>query len=118
MLVLRQSGRPGALAIVGCMHRRPVTSIRLLLLVLVALVMLSLGVQGAFAQSPNGVQYGNVQGKQQYTPPKMKPAPLNTSKAGGTLPFTGVDLAVVSVAGVLVLAGGFGLRRLGRKSTD
>ncbi len=32
----------------------------------------------------------------------------------GTLPFTGVDVAVFVVAGLLVLAVGFGMRRLGR----
>ncbi len=85
------------------------------MVVLVALFVLALGVQGALAKTPNDDQYGNVQARQQYKPPKAKPTPLSTT---GTLPFTGVDLAVVSVGGALVLAGGLGLRRLGRKRSD
>jgi len=116
MLVLCQFGYPAAQRIVHHMHMRPVTSTRILMVVLVALFVLALGVQGALAKTPNDDQYRNkVQARQQYKPPKAKPTPLRTT---GTLPFTGVDLAVVSVGGALVLAGGFGLRRLGRKSSD
>jgi cell division protein FtsW (lipid II flippase) len=36
------------------------------------------------------------------------------SSTGGTLPFTGLDLALMSAGGALLLASGLGLRRLGR----
>ena len=34
------------------------------------------------------------------------------SQGGGALPFTGLDLGFIGLAGVALLAGGFGLRRL------
>ena len=89
--------------------------VRLGLPVLVALLLVVVGVQGAFAKTPNQVQYNGVKGIKTST---TKPAPLDTAKTSGTLPFTGVDLAVVSIGGALVLMGGVGLRRFGRKSSD
>jgi hypothetical protein len=41
---------------------------------------------------------------------------VTPTNAGGTLPFTGLDLGLVFAAGALLVAGGFALRRLGRKS--
>jgi hypothetical protein len=35
-------------------------------------------------------------------------------KGAHTLPFTGVDLAIVSIAGIALVGLGFGLRRVGR----
>jgi hypothetical protein len=101
------------------MKTRPVTPIRTFVLVVASVFMLSLGVTGALA-SPNDDQYGNVQAKVAHaaSAPKTKPAPLTTTKSSGTLPFTGLDLTVVSVGAALLLAGGFGVRKLGRKSTD
>jgi hypothetical protein len=37
-----------------------------------------------------------------------------SAQGAKTLPFTGSDLAVVSIAGIALLGLGFGLRRLGR----
>lgn len=44
-------------------------------------------------------------------------APQTTVTPSGTLPFTGLDLAFVAAAAGAAVAGGFGLRRLGRKRT-
>lgn len=38
-------------------------------------------------------------------------------KTGGGLPFTGLDLALMSAGGALLLAAGTGLRRLGRSKS-
>jgi hypothetical protein len=40
------------------------------------------------------------------------------SDGGGTLPFTGLDLGVVALAGVLLVFAGFGLHRLTRKQSE
>ena len=85
-----------------------------------AALLVGLGAPAAFAGgSPNDKQYGNVIAAEASPPPPAKPAPLATSTPpSGTLPFTGVDLAVVVGGGLLATAGGFALRRLGRKQRD
>ena len=80
-----------------------------------------LGVQVALAATPNDVQYnstttqqttaGQVAGKQ--THPRVKAA-----KSSGTLPFTGLDLGFIFAGAALVVAGGFGLRRLSRSRAE
>ncbi len=45
-----------------------------------------------------------------FTPP--------SSDGGGTLPFTGLDLGVIALAGVLLVFAGFGLHRLTRKPSE
>jgi hypothetical protein len=80
-----------------------------------------LGVQVALAATPNDVQYnstttqqtttGQVAGKQ--THPRVKAA-----KSSGTLPFTGLDLGFIFAGAALVVAGGFGLRRLSRTRAE
>jgi hypothetical protein len=37
-----------------------------------------------------------------------------SADSGGTLPFTGLDLAILAVAGGVLVAAGFGMRRLTR----
>ena len=53
---------------------------------------------------------------------KAKPAagvaPLSTTKAQGTLPFTGAQLGIFAIVGLALLAGGFLLRSTGRKRHD
>ena len=46
---------------------------------------------------------------------KSSPTALAAARSG-TLPFTGMDLGLVSVAGILLLGGGLTLRRVGRRS--
>jgi hypothetical protein len=45
-----------------------------------------------------------------FTPP--------SSDASGTLPFTGLDLGVIALAGVLLVIAGFGLHRVTRKPPE
>jgi hypothetical protein len=49
------------------------------------------------------------------TPPSASVTPATTADSGsGTLPFTGLDVALFAVAGGLLVAAGFGMRRLTR----
>ena len=83
---------------------------------LVFLALAGAGAPTALA-NPDDDQYGNQLG-QQFKPPAAKqatPAPAATATPSGTLPFTGFDLAVVAAAGGAAVAGGVGLRKLGRK---
>ena len=72
----------------------------------------------ALAQSSQGEGYGGpnnvVAGIQDNdtTPPSDVTPVADTSDEGGSLPFTGADLGVLAAAGGLMLAFGFGLRRL------
>jgi hypothetical protein len=48
---------------------------------------------------------------------QVKTAQVDAATAsGGQLPFTGLDLGFVALAGVLLIAAGFGLQRATRKS--
>lgn len=49
-----------------------------------------------------------------YGSPGAKVQERIDTKTTGTLPFTGIDIAVLVAAGLLVLAIGIGFRRLGR----
>ena len=84
----------------------------------VFLALVGLGAPSALA-NPNDEQYGNQLGQQfkppKTTSPKTASSPVATAKPGGTLPFTGLDLVVVAAAGGAAVAGGVGLRKLGRK---
>jgi hypothetical protein len=41
-------------------------------------------------------------------------APVSANDTGGTLPFTGLDLALIAAAGGVLAAGGLAMRRLTR----
>jgi hypothetical protein len=66
--------------------------------VLAYLVMASVALAQDPTQSGYGGTGGNIQGDVE----------------GGSLPFTGLDLLLLVGAGVLLLAAGFALRRVGR----
>ncbi len=108
------------------MKRRlaPRTLVLLLLVVVFAAAALSAS-SGALAVTPNDVQYNTPSAA--LTPPprpvgvkgsRTVTAPTPLTSPSGTLPFTGLQLGVVSVGGALLIAGGFALRRLGRKSSQ
>jgi hypothetical protein len=67
---------------------------------LVYLVMASVALAQEPTQSGYGGTGGNIQG--------------DVEGSGGSLPFTGLDLLLLVGAGVLLLAAGFALRRVGR----
>lgn len=79
-------------------------------------VFAGIGAPSVLADSPNDQQYGNVIAQEQSMPPKGPSAPLATVKSGGTLPFTGFDLAAVLAAGAFAVGGGVGLRKLAQKN--
>jgi hypothetical protein len=68
--------------------------------VLVYLIMASVALAQEPTQSGYGGTGGNIQG--------------DVEGGGGSLPFTGLDLLLLVGAGVLLLAAGFALRRVGR----
>ncbi len=105
-----------------------------------------LGVQVALAATPNDVQYNSTTTEQTTTQQTttqptttqkttaQQPTPhqtttgqvagkqtqphVKTAKSSGTLPFTGLDLGFIFAGAALVVAGGFGLRRLSRSRAE
>jgi hypothetical protein len=79
-----------------------------------------LGVPVGSAQDANSTQYGNPASVVAKEKPKQAGTPAGgVSPAGtGTLPFTGAELGLTLAFGAAAVAGGFGLRRLGRRSLD
>jgi hypothetical protein len=100
---------------------RGAKAVRAVALAAILVGVFLLGVQVALAATPNDVQYnstttqqtttGQIAGKQ--TQPRVK-----TAKSSGTLPFTGLDLGFIFAGAALVVAGGFGLRRLSRSRAE
>lgn len=81
------------------------------------------GSTGAFAATPNSQQYGNpgasepttVQPTPEVAVESASPPAQVSAVQGGTLPFTGQNIALaVGLGGAFVLAG-LGLRRAGRQ---
>jgi hypothetical protein len=70
----------------------------------------------AWAGNPNDTQYGNLAGKTKA--PIGTHGVLASPTVQGTLPFTGLELGFVAGAALIVVAGGAGLRWLGRKQTQ
>lgn len=83
---------------------------RLIGLVVTAAVSIAVLAPAALAQDPTvgvyGGEGGNVQGQLDQ----------GGAAAGGVLPFTGIDLALAFGAGLLLIAVGIVLRRVGRRS--
>jgi hypothetical protein len=92
-------------------------------------VMLAVGAPVATAQSTDPVQQGYstpsgvVQTQIENRTPKQAPAaetaaPKATVQqpANSQLPFTGLDIGLVLAAGAVLLAAGFGIRRITRPS--
>jgi hypothetical protein len=109
----------------GAMKMKVITSL------IAVLVLMAVSVTPAFGQTLEG--YNNVAGQQQdqvqggleqangpvngTAPTSNSAAPANTAGAksgGGSLPFTGIDVALLLGAGGVLLAAGFGMRRLTR----
>jgi hypothetical protein len=100
--------------------------------IMVVLAFVVFAVPAAMAGGPNDDQYPTSTTLVKKSKPKIvvagtkaaqataphKTAPLTTVKSTGTLPFTGFDLAFVAVVGGAAVAGGLGLRKLGRKRTN
>jgi hypothetical protein len=97
--------------------------------VVAAVVAVSASIAVPAWASPNTTQYSNPS---TTTPTVVKPAPsivggvqgkvkklakkpVTTAKASpGPLPFTGIDLSIAAIVGVLLVVTGFAARRLGR----
>lgn len=97
----------------------------------IAVVLAAVTASSALAgNGPSASVYGHTGTKVQKSigskpsPKKAKAGVLAAKTAptavavtrSGTLPFTGVDLGLISVAGILLIGGGLTLRRVGRRS--
>lgn len=83
---------------------------------LIGIVMVVLVVTlapAAAAQDPTVKGYGGVAGEVQGT---LDEPTTEETRTVGTLPFTGLDLALAGGAGILLVGLGFGLRQASRKS--
>lgn len=87
---------------------------RLIGLMMVVLVVTLAPVAAAQSGDPTGSAYGGVAGEIQGT--LDEPSATEETQTVGTLPFTGLDLALAGGAGVLLLGLGFGLRRASRNT--
>jgi hypothetical protein len=80
-------------------------------------IALFVGAVPAYAQTASQNAYSHPAGSvQQQLSDRTthKTTPVATQKDSGKLPFTGLDLALVVAAGGVLLAMGFGIRRLSR----
>jgi hypothetical protein len=73
----------------------------------------------AYAQTASQNAYSHPAGSVQQqlndnTSHETSPTESATKKSNGSLPFTGLDLALVVAAGGVLLAMGFGIRRISR----
>jgi hypothetical protein len=81
-------------------------------LLIIALLAL-LGAFSATAQAQSSLEgYNDEAGQVQDTVQGNGPATVSDS--GGSLPFTGLDIALIAAAGGLIGAGGLAMRRLAR----
>ena len=81
-------------------------------------VMLLVAAPFAGAADPKQTQYGNTSEQVSTETPPVVQVHGTTASAGpksGTLPFTGLDLGIVTALGIGAVAGGIVLRRKGRK---
>ena len=103
-----EKGMEGRLVSAAAMRKGTKVINHLRLVVGVSLVGGLVTATSAFAQTPAGRGYGgqggNVQGEVGGDP----------GAAAGALPFTGMDLALMALAAVLLIATGLTMRRLGR----
>lgn len=90
----------------------------------IAAVVAMLVPSAAFAASSSDESYGGpnnvVQGLEQGggNGPNTPSGPSASPSKSGSLPFTGADLGVLATAGGLLLAMGFGLRRLTHRPSE
>ena len=82
---------------------------------LIAMVAVFLAAQAAMAGSSTVLgAYGSSSAKPVVKVQGVSSSSATPAKGGETLPFTGADLVVVSIAGIALLGLGLGLRRVGR----
>jgi hypothetical protein len=85
--------------------------------VLAVMVVLLIGATTASAQQTSQDGYrdtgGAVQGQVNQGGPTGT-SPVSDTGSSGSLPFTGLDMALLAGAGGLLVAAGFGMRRLTR----
>lgn len=74
----------------------------------------NLAIQGYGSPTKTGLKHAI---KKQAVKGAKKTAAAPVKKSGG-LPFTGVDLALISIGGVMLLAFGAGLRRFARRTNN
>ncbi len=87
---------------------------RLIGLIVVVLVVTLAPAAAAQSDDPAVSAYGGVAGEIQGT--LDAPRATEETQTVGSLPFTGLDLALAGGAGVLLLGLGFGLRRASRNT--
>lgn len=89
--------------------------LRCLIVAVCALLALAPTALGASGSGSAGTGYGGNAGEVQS---QVNQGAVNAAASKGTLPFTGLDLALLVVGGLSLVVVGAGLRRASRRQTS
>ena len=95
--------------------RPPMQRLKSVIVGVVVCVSMLVPASSAFAASASQSGYSKPSGSiQEQITTRHDPKRKTTTSDSGSLPFTGLDVALIMAAGGVLLAMGFGIRRLSR----